>query len=142
MKIQFIDYGGPDWKKAVALRSKVLREPLGQTFTPDELEEERNHCHIAVYDNDVLVGTAVLVPENEHIKMQRVTVEETYRNLGFGAKILEFSEKWCRENQKRLIYCHARNTAVRFYSMNGYSAEGDYFDEDGIPHLKMIKRIQ
>jgi predicted GNAT family N-acyltransferase len=41
----------------------------------------------------------------------------------------------------RTIYCHARDSAVSFYLKNRYMAEGDYFDEDTIPHLKMRKKL-
>jgi predicted GNAT family N-acyltransferase len=39
------------------------------------------------------------------------------------------------------MYCHARDSAVNFYLKNGYTGIGNYFNEDGIPHLKMRKEL-
>jgi hypothetical protein len=48
-KIHFklVDYGSDEYKKAVALREKILRKPLGLFFTKEELEMEKEHVHIA-----------------------------------------------------------------------------------------------
>ncbi|TNE79579.1 MAG: GNAT family N-acetyltransferase [Bacteroidetes bacterium] len=55
--------------------------------------------------------------------------------------MMRYCEDLAREHQKSSIYCHARDTAVNFYLNNGYVGEGDYFDEDGIPHWKMTKLV-
>ncbi|UTW61271.1 GNAT family N-acetyltransferase [bacterium SCSIO 12741] len=143
MKIQFqtIPYESSEWRSAVKLREDVLRKPLGQTFSAQELEEERQHIHVAGYLNQDLVATAVLVPEDARLKMQRVAVQEELRNGNIGSSMMIFCEDWAQENDYSVVYCHARDSAVNFYSRNGYLPEGDYFDEDGIPHLKMSKQI-
>jgi len=138
---KLIDHGSSDWKLAVALREEILRKPLGSFFTDEELEEEEQHFQIAGFSNEKLIATAVLVPEGNTFKMQRVAVDESQRNTGIGSRMMEFCETFARENNVNKIYCHARYTAVQFYLNNGYSPDGDYFDEDGIPHLKMYKEL-
>lgn len=141
MKTTFkeIHYQSPEWTTAVRLREKVLREPLGSVFSEQELADERDHVQIAGFLNDELVATAVLVPEGEHMKMQRVGVTEELRNGNIGSEMMLFCEKLAKSRNIKMMYCHARDTAVNFYLKNGYSGEGAYFDEDGIPHLKMTK---
>ncbi len=134
-----IIYRSPAWEEAVRLREDILRAPLGSRFTEQELAEEKNHFHIAGFLNDIIVATAVLVPEKEQMKMQRVVVTDNLRNLNIGSEMMLFCEKFATEKNIKIIYCHARNTAVNFYIKNGYKSIGDYFDEDGIPHLKMSK---
>lgn len=141
MNFKEIPYNSQDWKNAVRLREKVLREPLGSKFTDKELEEERNHIQIAGFLDGELVATAVLVPEGEKMKMQRVAVVENLRSKNIGSKMMSFCEKLAVDRNYKLIYCHARDSAVNFYSKNHYEKEGDYFDEDGIPHLKMKKEL-
>ena len=143
MKITFreILHNSPEWTNAVRLREKILREPLGSTFTSQELEEEKNHFQIAGFMDDTIVATAVLVPEGNVMKMQRVVVTETLRGLNIGSEMMSFCENFADEREYKLIYCHARNTAINFYIKNGYEEIGDYFDEDGIPHLKMRKKL-
>ena len=50
-----------------------------------------------------------------------------------------FCEDVAKKNGFKKLYCHVRATAIEFYLKNGYEAQGDYFEEDSIPHLKMNK---
>ena len=134
-----IAFRSPDWNKAVKLREEVLRKPLGSTFSEEELQEEQNYFQIAGFLDDELVATAVLVPEGNKMKMQRVAVLEHLRNQQVGSKMLAFCEALASTMNVKVLYCHARDTAVNFYAKNHYQQEGNYFDEDGIPHLKMVK---
>ena len=144
MKILFkeIEYKSLDWKNCVKLRENVLRRPLGSFFTAQELEVEKSHFHVAGFLNGALIATAVLVPEGTTFKMQRVAVIEQYRNQNIGSLMMAFCENLSSSKKGSSIYCHARDTAVNFYIKNGYTSVGDYFDEDGIPHLKMRKEIK
>jgi predicted GNAT family N-acyltransferase len=136
-----IAYKSPEWTNAVKLREKILREPLGSFFTDQELEEEKNHFQIAGFIDDRIIATAVLVPEDDAMKMQRVVVTETLRGMNIGSEMMAFCEKFALARKSKFIYCHARDSAVNFYIKNGYDGIGDYFDEDGIPHLKMKKNF-
>lgn len=144
MKTEFklIAHGSEEWRLAVQLREEILRKPLGSFFTDEELEEERKHLHIAGFIGNELIATAVLVPEGDAMKMQRVVVKEGNQDSGIGSKMMDFCEQIAIENSKNQIYCHARDTAVNFYLKNNYLAKGDYFPEDGIPHLLMCKEIR
>lgn len=141
MIFKTIPYKSHDWYSAVKLRESILRIPLGSQFTPTELEEEKDHIHIAGYVDKELVATAVLVPENKAMKMQRVVVSKELRNNNIGSKMMTFCEQLVKDKGVEMLYCHARDSAVNFYKKNNYFAEGDYFEEDGIPHLKMIKNL-
>jgi len=143
MKTTFreIVHNSSDWTNAVKLREKILREPLGSFFTDKELEEEKNHFQIAGFRHASIIATAVLVPEGEAMKMQRVVVAEELRGLNIGSEMMTFCEKFALDKKSKLIYCHARDSAVSFYMKNGYEGIGDCFDEDRIPHLLMRKRL-
>lgn len=141
MNFKEIDYKSPEWTNAVRLREKILREPLGSKFSDQELEEEKNHIQVAGFLDGELVATAVLVPEGEKMKMQRVVVMEGLRSKNIGSEMMTFCEKLALDRNCTGIYCHARDTAVNFYFKNNYEKDGDYFDEDGIPHLKMRKEL-
>ena len=141
MEIDFkiVSYASEAWEKAVTLREEILRKPLGERFTVEELEEEKNHYQIIGLVKKELIATAVLVPEELSIKMQRVVVSDKLRNLNIGSKMMTYCETYAKNKGYQIIYCHARDTAVNFYLKNKYVSEGDYFNEDGIPHLKMKK---
>ena len=143
MKVHFklVAHGSEDWKKAVELRESILRLPLGAHFTQSELKEEKKHFHVVGLSNNKIVATAVLVPENNKVKMQRVAVLDHFRSSGIGSEMMKFCESYTKENGFNYIYCHARDSAVNFYLKNKYLSDGEYFDEDDIPHLKMVKKL-
>ncbi|MBX7155845.1 MAG: GNAT family N-acetyltransferase [Candidatus Kapaibacterium sp.] len=136
-----IEYGSPEWETSVRLREEILRIPLGSTFSAEELAEEKNHIHIAGFIDDAIIATVALVPEEDCMKMQRVVVAVNLRNQNIGTEMMKFCEQYILGTSIKRIYCHARNTAVNFYRNNGYTQIGDYFDEDGIPHLMMQKEL-
>jgi predicted GNAT family N-acyltransferase len=134
-----IDFGGDDYKKSVSLQEEILRKPLRLTFTEEELELEKEHIHIAGFLGQEICTTAVLVPEGNTTKMQRVATKASFQNKGIGSLMMAFCEEYAREHGYGSVYCHARGTAIPFYLKNQYALEGDPFDEDGIPHHKMRK---
>ncbi|GAB5556336.1 MAG: hypothetical protein SchgKO_05490 [Schleiferiaceae bacterium] len=114
-------------------------------FTEAELDEEADHIHVVGFMDPLshsIAATAVLVPEGNKLKMQRVAVTDELRNKNIGSEMMKFCEHWALENKYLVMYCHARNTAVNFYLKNHYSIVGDYFDEDGIPHVRMEKALK
>lgn len=143
MKISFktIKHGTTEWRNAVALREKILRQPSGQSFTTEELAAEKDHIQVVGVIGAEIVSTAVLLSEGDYLKMQRVVVKENLQNSEIGSNMMVFCEDLAKTLGMKSIYCHARDTAVNFYIKNGYYSQGDYFAEDGIPHLKMIKFI-
>lgn len=142
-KIHFklLDYGGDEYKKAVALREEILRKPLGLFFTKEELEMEKEHVHIAGFLGQEMCATAVLVPDGEEMKMQRVALKSSFQGKGIGSSLMRFCEEYAVKHGFKSVYCHARETAIPFYSKNQYALEGKPFDEEGILHHKMRKKL-
>jgi predicted GNAT family N-acyltransferase len=140
-KIYFnvIDYGSDEYKKSVALREEILRKPLGLFFTQEELSLEKEHIHIAGFLGQELCATAVLVPDDKDLKMQRVVTKVHLQGKGIGSALLRFCESYAKKQGYASIYCHARGAAIPFYLKNQYILEGEPFDEEGIPHHKMRK---
>lgn len=139
VEFKIIDYGTAEYKDAVSLRERILRAPFGLNFSEAELLAEKSHIQIVGLHGKEVIATAVLVPEGQHCKMQRVVVKEDLVNTGIGSKMMGFCEDRAKKHGFKTIYCHARDSAVNFYLKNGYAPEGNYFDEDTIPHLKMRK---
>lgn len=141
-RFEIIAHGSEKWNEAVRLRENILRAPFGLKFSTQELEEEKNHVQVIGVLGDEVIATTVLVPEPEAFKMQRVVVAEKLRNTNIGSDMMAYCEDFIRTLKGKFVYCHARDSAVNFYLRNAYSPEGDYFDEDGIPHLKMWKVLR
>ncbi|RYZ50946.1 MAG: GNAT family N-acetyltransferase, partial [Chitinophagaceae bacterium] len=63
MALKIIDYGTKEYKQMLTLRNNILRKPLGLDFSQDELETEKNHMHMAAFEDDQMLGCCMLVEE-------------------------------------------------------------------------------
>ena len=50
MGLKQIDHGTGEYKKMIALRQQILRQPLGLSFSFEELEREKDDLLIAAFD--------------------------------------------------------------------------------------------
>ena len=98
IRIKEIAFNSSDYKKAVTIREKILRIPLGLSFSKEELEREASDIHIAGFSGETMIGTLVLSPQNkEIIRMRQVAVHSGYQKRGIGKQLVEFSEKFAVE---------------------------------------------
>lgn len=138
-----IEFGTPEYDEAVKLRYKVLREPLGLDFTSEELAQEYDHFHLAAYDpRSQLIGYLLLTPRGEKsIQMRQVAVEPVFQRRGVGNGLVRFSETFIKKFGYNEMILHARDTAVAFYEKLDYKKVGVPFEEVGIRHFKMVKKV-
>lgn len=145
MEISITDYAfaTPDYAQSITLRDIILRQPLGLSFTEEELAKEWSSFHIGAFDAyNHLVGCLVLVPKDDgSIKMRQVAVSEDHQGNGIGSKMVKYSEAFCRSRGFRKLVLNARNTAVPFYTNLGYQKIGKEFIEVSVPHYKMEKEL-
>lgn len=140
LSYKIIEHGSADFEAEVDLRDRVLRQPLGLSFTDEELAAEHDQIHIGAYSGDDLVGCLILVEINDStLKMRQVAVEPELQGQGIGQKMVSYSEYYAIENGYCRIEMHARETAVSFYEDLGYEVISDEFIEVGIPHYKLEK---
>lgn len=142
MEIKTVSHYSKEYWKLVRLRDKILRAPLNLMFSEEELFLEHNQIHVGCFDNEIALGGFALVPvTSSEIKMRQVCVDNSHQGKGIGNSLMKFAEEWAKENGYKEINCHARETAIPFYLTLGYSQEGNSFEEVGIPHFKMIKKL-
>lgn len=141
LKFKHIEHNSDLYRDTVALRHRILREPLGLKFDPAELAAESDVFHLACYDSGVLVGCLILEPQSHVMKMRQVAVSEQSRGLGVGRLLVEFSEQFAREQGYTKMVLNARETAVGFYSKLDYLVQGEPFEEVTIPHRAMFKKL-
>jgi predicted GNAT family N-acyltransferase len=60
------------------------------------------------------------------------------RQEQIGVLLLAKAENWARDEG---LVLNARLGAEGFYARFGYHAEGEPFEENNIPHIKMTKRL-
>ena len=63
MALKIIDHGTKEYQQMVKLREDILRKPLGFTFSPEELDSEKDNILIAAFEDDRILGCCMLVEE-------------------------------------------------------------------------------
>jgi predicted GNAT family N-acyltransferase len=135
-------YGADLYRRALALREAILRAPLGLTLTAEELADDALRQHFCATCHGAVVGTASLKPlDRETVQLRQMAVAEERRRERIGAELLARAEDWAREAGYRLMVLNARLGAEGFYARFGYQAEGQPFDENTIPHIRMTKPL-
>jgi len=138
-----ITFGTPEYDEAVRLRYDILRRPLGLFFNPEDFALEYEQMHIGCYDHrNVLAGYLNLTPLNDsEVKMRQVAVAEHAQKSGIGRQMVDYAEKLATRKGFEYMVLNARETAVPFYDKLAYERVGERFEEVGIPHFKMKKRL-
>ena len=119
-----------------------MRQPLGLSFTPEELEKEKDNILIAAFDEDEMLGCCMLIKiDNQTLQLRQMAVNNNLQGKGIGASIMAFAENISRDRGYKKLIMHARDTAIGFYEKFGYKVIGDGFLELNIPHHIMEKKI-
>ncbi len=142
MGLKQIDHGTGEYKKMIALRQQILRQPLGLSFSFEELEREKDDLLIAAFDDDDMLGCCLLtVVDNQTMRIRQMAVQNNLQGKGIGASLMSFMENLARDKGYKCLMMHARNTAIGFYERFGYKVRGNEFIEVGVPHHVMEKML-
>ena len=138
-----IEFGSPEFDEAVALRDRILRQPLNLTFTAEQIASEWDSLHLGLYERSGrLLGCLIMKPLEDGIwKMRQVAVDKHCQGLGLGQILVRYAESKVKERSCKKIELHARDTAIPFYIRMNYKLSGEPFEEVGIPHQAMYKNI-
>jgi len=143
LEIRLIAYQSQSYPETLALRYKVLREPLGLHFDPEKLKAESADYHLGAFRNGALIGCLVLSPlTGGQLKMRQMAIEPTYQGKGTGKALAGEAEDLARNQGYQTMVLHARYHAKGFYEKLGYRAEGKPFLEVTIRHIKMVKNLK
>ena len=97
--------------------------------------------HFAAHLDGRLVGTARLRVLGEVAKAERVAVAPEARRAGVGLALMRALEQTAGALGHPTLTLNAQWVAIPFYSALGYEELGEPFDEAGIPHVHMRKRL-
>jgi predicted GNAT family N-acyltransferase len=142
MKIVSFNTRSEWYPKALSLRYKLLRQPLGLQFTDEELEKEKHDLHFAIVEQETVVACLTLSEcEKGRMKMRQVATDTHCQGKGLGKKLTAAAEEYAAQKGFDTMFCHARTTAIPFYRSMGYEIIGSEFIEVGIPHVMMEKKL-
>jgi len=105
-----------------------------------ELDDLDASCvHAVAYDVDgKAIGTGRLLPDG-HIG--RMAVVKEWRRRGIGVEILEALINEARKRGHAEVLLSAQLQAAEFYREQGFVAEGKVYEDAGILHQKMRKKL-
>jgi predicted GNAT family N-acyltransferase len=142
--IAFVEapYGSELYRQALRLREAILREPLGLAFSPEDLADDEWRRHFCAIANGAVIGSVSLKALGSHtLQLKQMAVAEDRQGEKVGARLLEHAEAWARREGYGMIILNARIGAEGFYARHGYALEGEIFEENTLPHIRMTKRV-
>jgi predicted GNAT family N-acyltransferase len=128
-------------RDAFGLRYEVFVDEQG---VPRELEVDELDAlatHLVAIRDDEIIGTLRILEHDGAAKVGRVAVRAALRRGGIGGRLMARAAAIVADRGFAEIVLHAQISVAGFYRGLGYIAEGDPFDEAGIPHVAMRKKI-
>ena len=135
--------------QALAIREVVFIE---EQHVPEGIErdtEDAKAFHVIAIRGGHAIGTGRLVmlpsaPKDETglwAQVGRMAVLQSHRKEKVGSKLLRALEEEAGRRGCSGIVLHAQLSAMDFYKKQGYLPHGAVFEEAGMPHLEMHKRV-
>ena len=148
-----------DWKNWTDVSRDTLYEILKLRQTVFVVEQncpyldadgqDQNAAHVLGWSsNNVLIAySRVFLPQSssDTAIIGRVIIHPAQRGLGLGYALMRQSEDLALRNSPMQIASFelsAQAHLQEFYGHLGYRVSGPGYDEDGIPHLPMQKKLQ
>ncbi len=108
----------------------------------DDKDQKALHV-LGIKNNKIVAYTRIFKPGDyfENASIGRVAVKKEERKYGFGKKIMLTSIKAIKEKlHTDKVELSAQVYLKKFYNDLGFLIIGEEYLEDGIPHIKMIKK--
>ena len=125
-----------------ALRREVFVIEQG---VPEELEvdeDDKVATHLAALSEGHVIGTLRIMRHERTAKIGRMAVSAHSRKKGIGRELMEFAASAaCRDGAQDIVLA-AQVTAREFYRQLGYMEEGAVFDDAGLSHVMMRKKLR
>lgn len=129
---------------AHAVREAVFVQEQGIAREDEWDAADAGAVHVVAYnglDQPVATGRLLHEADGRVAHIGRMAVLRNLRGAGHGAVVMAALEQAARGRGVRELQLNAQQSAAAFYQRLGYQAEGAPFDEVGIPHLSMRKRL-
>ncbi|WP_316830057.1 GNAT family N-acetyltransferase [Pedobacter aquatilis] len=128
-----------DLDKVFAIRKKVF---VDEQNCPPELEWENEDVsiHFLATQNGQPCGACRWRKTDLGYKLERFAVLKEFRGQGVGRALIAEALSDLPEDA-HYIYLNSQLDAVSLYAKFGFAAEGEQFEEAGIQHFKMVKKV-
>ena len=128
-----------DLDKVFAIRKIVFVDE--QNCPPElEWEHEDESIHFLATNNGQPCGACRWRKTDLGYKLERFAVLKDFRGQGVGRALIAEALSDLPEDA-HYIYLNAQLDAMSLYAKFGFVAEGEKFEEAGIQHFKMVKKV-
>jgi predicted GNAT family N-acyltransferase len=104
----------------------------------DELDDyDLTATHFVAIQEGEVVGTMRLIVLDEHVKIGRVAVRQSFRGRGIAKALLRTAMSYASEMGHDRFYLGAQSDKLGFYESLGFVAFGPEFEDGGMPHRAM-----
>lgn len=128
-----------EMQDALLVRKEVFVNEQNVPLEEEIDEYENSSTHFVLYNQDEPAGAGRFRLKDGVGKVERICVQADYRRKGAGKIIMQFVEKYAKENGVPALKLNAQTHAIPFYENLGYSVTSDEFLDAGIPHKSMEK---
>jgi len=138
-----INMKDPLYQKERLLRNRVLLRPIGIPDFGWEMNDPRA-WHFVAIESGHLIGCVLLVPMddmNTKAQLTQMAVDDSCQKTGVGRLLVQELIDFAKSEGIREIEIHSRSTVTQFYERFGFEVFGPEFEEVGISHRYMSKRL-
>ena len=132
-----------EFKEYDLFRWKILRKPIGKNISSlkDKFEKSAFHL-IGIKEEEIVACGRLHFNNKDEAQVRYMAVAQNLQGIGIGKEVLRLLEKNAKKNNAKKIILNARDHAIDFYKVSGYTIVKKYYGSDtGIPHTTMEKNI-
>lgn len=132
-----------DLPKIYKIRYLVFQLEQGVSSTQEFDGHDEQADHVLVYLGQTAVGTArVRSLQEQTRKLERFAILPAARGIGLGRHLMDFILQELTAQSIAIVWLNAQVPVQPFYEKFGFTAEGDVFEEAGMPHIRMKKLLR
>lgn len=135
--------GDEDLQGAIRVRKVVFCEEQGVPVEEELDGRDAQALHLVALapGDERVVGTLRLLFDGDVVKVGRVAVESSWRRRGIAGRMLLVALDRARGLGSRSARLAAQLEAVELYEKAGFEVQSEVFEEAGIPHVWMGRRL-
>ncbi|MDP3822768.1 MAG: YbgC/FadM family acyl-CoA thioesterase [Burkholderiales bacterium] len=130
-------------ERAQAIRTQVFIEEqnIPAEMEWDAVDAQAVHA-LALNRFGLALATGRLLQHAPGVgRIGRMAVSQTVRGSGVGRAVLDALTDTARQRGDHEIVLHAQTSAQAFYARSGFNPRGVVFEEAGIAHIEMARRL-
>ncbi|NJL81505.1 MAG: GNAT family N-acetyltransferase [Richelia sp. RM2_1_2] len=135
-----------DWEEFPVIekvRKKVFQDEQKVKLELDFDGKDENCSQLIAYLNKEAVGTArIRYLDEKTAKIERLAVLYKARGKGIGKKIMQKALEVIANENIPEVTINAQEYIKKLHQQLGFEQVGEVFQEAGIPHVKMVKKVK